>query len=128
MSKITTFRIPDTFSESGNTSMLSGSDAINKCLELMIKTSKEELLGLPDYGSNLESYKLEPNIEIIEDMITEDIVSSVYLYDKRVSVSTNNIRVKREEERVFIDTSYYLKNEDSMFNMQIDIRGDEQNA
>ncbi len=125
MSKITTFKIPDTFSESGNTSMLEGADAINKCLELMVKTSKEELLGLPDYGSNLEAYKLEPNIEIIEDMITEEIVNCVYSYDDRVSVSTTSVKVTREEEKVYVNTSYYLKNEDSLFNLQINLRGED---
>ena len=125
MSKITTFKIPDTFSESGNTSMLEGADAINKCLELMVKTSKEELLGLPDYGSNLEAYKLEPNIEIIEDMITEEIVNCVYSYDDRVSVSTTSVKVTREEEKVYVNTSYYLKNEDSLFSLQINLRGED---
>ena len=125
MSKITTFKIPDTFSESGNTSMLEGADAINKCLELMVKTSKEELLGLPDYGSNIEAYKLEPNIEIIEDMITEEIVNCVYSYDDRVSVSTTSVKVTREEEKVYVNTSYYLKNEDSLFNLQINLRGED---
>ena len=125
MSKITTFKIPDTFSESGNTSMLEGAGAINKCLELMVKTSKEELLGLPDYGSNLEAYKLEPNIEIIEDMITEEIVNCVYSYDDRVSVSTTSVKVTREEEKVYVNTSYYLKNEDSLFNLQINLRGED---
>lgn len=123
--KITTFKIPDTFSESGSTTMLYGSEAINKCLELMVKTSKEELLGLPDYGSNLEAYRLEPNLEIIEDMITEDIVLDVYNYDKRISMGENNIKIKREEEKVYIDASYYLKNEDSTFSTMIDMEKEE---
>ena len=113
--EITTFKIPDTFSSSGNLTMLDGSSGVSQNLKLMTETSKEELLGMPEFGTNLEAYKMEQNVSIIEDMIREDILQNVVNYDTRVKITSNNIKVTRQDNKVSVNVTYYLANKASTF-------------
>ena len=112
---LTTFKLPDMFTSSGNLTMLEGSDGVSQNLRLMTETSKEELLGMPDFGTNIESYRMEQNVSIIEDMVREDIIQNVLKYDQRVKINSNDIKVTRIEDKVYLNSSYYLINRASTF-------------
>lgn len=111
--KISTFNIPDTFTFDGNVDMLEGTDAVNKCLEMLVKVNKGELGGDPDFGSNFLIYCYEQNTDILNDQVTDDIVMSVSRYDDRIDINDNDIHTERQEEKILVNCNYYLKSEDS---------------
>ncbi len=117
--QITTFNFPDTFTFDGNTSMLSGYKAVNKALELSIKTYKGELAGDPYFGSNFNLYQYEQNTDVLRDQIVDDMLSLISTYDTRIDMNDTDITATANEASVKIDCNYYLKSEDSMFGISI---------
>ena len=115
---ITTFKLPDTFSDSGNLQMLKDSAAISQNLGLLLQTDKGELLLNPAYGSSFYIYKYTPNTNVLEDQVRDDIVTAVYLFDDRIDVNERDITITRQDEEVIVNVKYYLKNKGSSFIMQ----------
>lgn len=83
-------------------------ESINECIGLLLRTSKGELLGDPQFGCNLMRYMHEPNDEILRDIAREDIVSAISRYEPRVTVTTDNIDIYSEDEKVYVTISYII--------------------
>ena len=58
---------------------------------MLISTCKGELLGDPDFGTNVKKYLANYKAPILYSVIADDIVNAINKYEKRVSVSSNDI-------------------------------------
>lgn len=92
-----------------------GTDSINQCLELLLLTSRGELIGDPLYGTDLLKCTYEHNDSIMNDIIKNDIVSAISKYmSKIISVSYDDISIINESNKVLITISYYINKTDSI--------------
>ncbi len=105
----TTIKFPNiTNLVSGKNLFSKNYESINECLGLLLRTSKGELLGDPQFGCNLMRYIYEPNDAILQDIAREDIVSAISKYEPRVTVNADDIEIYSENEKVYITISYYI--------------------
>ena len=93
---------------SGKNTFTDNYDSINECLGLLLRTSKGELLGDPQFGCNLIKYIHEPNDLILQDLVREDIVSAISLYEPRIKVKSEDIYIQSEDNHVYITINYTL--------------------
>lgn len=105
----TTIKFPNITSlVSGKNQFSKDYESINECIGLLLRTSKGELLGDPQFGCNLMRYIYEPNDIILQDIAREDIVSAISKYEPRVTVTADDIEVYSENEKVYITINYYI--------------------
>lgn len=93
---------------SGKNTFSKDYESINECIGLLLRTSKGELLGDPQFGCNLMRYIHEPNDLILQDLAREDIVSAISKYEPRVTVNAENIDISSEDNNVYITINYYI--------------------
>lgn len=60
--------------------------SIQQSLRLLITTTKGELLGDPEYGSNLSKFIYETNCNIQWTLIEDDLKEAINKYEKRIVV------------------------------------------
>lgn len=93
---------------SGNTSISNYRISIEQCLRLLLTTSRGELLGDPYYGTNLMTFVNEPNDLILRDEIIDDFVYSIKKYERRISVSEEDIIIDIDGKNVNIKINYKI--------------------
>lgn len=93
---------------SGNTSISNDRVSIEQCLRLLLTTSRGELLGDPYYGTNLMTFVNEPNDLILRDEIIDDFVYSIKKYERRISVSEEDIIIDIDGKNVNIKINYKI--------------------
>ena len=70
----------------GKTQLNSMHQSIQQSLRLIITTRKGELLGDPDFGSNLSTFIYETNCNIQWALIEDDLKNSISKYETRIKV------------------------------------------
>lgn len=93
---------------SGNTSISNDRISIEQCLRLLLTTSRGELLGDPYFGTNLMTFVNEPNDLILRDEIIDDFVYSIKKYERRISVSEEDIIIDIDGKNVNIKINYKI--------------------
>lgn len=93
---------------SGNTSISNDRISIEQCLRLLLTTSIGELLGDPYFGTNLMTFVNEPNDLILRDEIIDDFVYSIKKYERRISVSEEDIIIDIDGKNVNIKINYKI--------------------
>lgn len=128
MSKqIRTIKFPEIFSiGSGNTQVNTGISSINDCLYLLLTTSKGELFGDPNYGTNLMKEVFNYNNSTNNELIKADIASAIARYERRIRAPEDSIMILNYENYVFIRVSFTLveSNEQSVFDLTLLKGGD----
>lgn len=115
-------RHPDSFSSrTGKTVISIDTKSINNCLKLLITTSKGELLGDPQFGSNLMKLIYEPNDTILQDMVTQDIIETISKYEPRITVTSSMINFNIDINTVYINIQYYVNNTGSYGDFSISV-------
>lgn len=105
----TTINFPNITSlVSGKNTFVNSYESINECIGLLLRTSKGEMFGDPQFGCNLMKYIHEPNDSILQDLAREDIVSAISRYEPRVTVNTENIDIYSEDNKVYITIQYII--------------------
>lgn len=106
----TTLKFPNiTNIVSGKNVYITGTESINTCLGLLLRTSKGELLGDPQFGCNLMEYIHEPNDLILQDLVREDILTAVSLYEKRIEMTPSDVSIRSDLNYVYITLRYIVK-------------------
>lgn len=101
---------PDIFNVATGLSQYSYDEkSINECIGLLLTTARGELLGDPGYGTNLHRMIYDYNDSILHDMIQEEILYSVKRYEPRIIMSSKNINITSDENKVTISISYNIK-------------------
>lgn len=88
--------------------------SINMCLALLLTTAKNELFGDPDFGCRLYEFLFEQVSEPLMDDIKLDIVDNISRFEKRVTVSQNDINIEHmtntDRNAYSITITYTIKN------------------
>lgn len=101
---------PNTFSISqGKTLLVTEINAINQSIGLILSTAKGELFGDPNFGCNLYKYIYDYEGSTLENLIKDEIVSSLNDQEPRIFVDKENISISYEGTNVIINISYNLR-------------------
>lgn len=108
------FKFPYMFNTTtGETSLDSEFTSINRCLALICTTARGELFGDPEFGCTLYEHLFELDTPSVIDLIVSDIVNSIDKYEKRVTVTKNNISIEQDSTHLNlfkITIAYTIKN------------------
>lgn len=106
---------------SGKTNIAEYHESIQESIKLLLLTNKGELLGDPQYGTNLIKHIHEPNTLILQDLLSDDISKVITKYEKRIRVSPNDITFTKENKKLYINIMYTVirTNEASTFTLEL---------
>lgn len=94
----TSIKYPNTFNySSGKTDLDEYVVSINRCIALILTSAKGELLGDPNYGSNLYAMLFDQYSDTFETLVKQEIVECVNTFETRVSLTENNVTIKHNE-------------------------------
>lgn len=128
MTRNSTIKCPNCFKVStGNTQVLTDSKSINNRLGLLLLTSKGELLGDPNYGTNLMRYIYENNNYILHDSIVEEILTAVDTYEPAIYLSADDITITPHDNKVDISIAYYIKNTGELEIFELSLAKEDEN-
>lgn len=84
-------------SQNGKLMLLDGEKSINDCLAMLISTCRGELLGDPNFGTDIKKYLMNYKGEPLYQLVREDIVNAVRNYEKRVALNLSNVKLSQVE-------------------------------
>lgn len=88
---------PDMFSKDGSrVSLVEDHKATFSNLRLVLLSSKGSLLGDPDFGSLLRRRLFDQNTPILQDLIIDDIYSTIQTFMPQLVVNRNDISVSSD--------------------------------
>jgi phage baseplate assembly protein W len=116
--KVTTFNVKNTFSNDGIIKMLTGLNAVNQCLKVLILTQRNELLGDPEFGSILQEKSFNLMNTILKDILIDNLTRLIIKYDHRIAISNIDISYI-DTSTVQIDIEYSIGSNNSRLNMNI---------
>ena len=89
--------------------------SINESLKSLLMTSKGELLGDINYGTNLLAYVFSDNDPtVLNDLLATELSDAINTYETRVYVTPDNIYFYNENNRIYINIRYLIKKTDSI--------------
>ena len=97
----------------GRTNLNKMHQSIQQSLRLIIATTKGELLGDPNFGSNLSKFIYETNCNLQWALIEDDLKSSIEIYEKRITVD-EIVFSKPQENTLNITIRYELTQMDDV--------------
>lgn len=86
-------RFPKMFN-SNKTAIVKDKEATEQNLKALLASFKKTLLGDPYFGSNLQKLLFEHNNVILQDLVADDIYSTITAYMPQIRVIRNNITVE----------------------------------
>lgn len=106
---------------SGRTNIAEYHESIQESIRLLLLTNKGELLGDPQYGTNLIKHIHEPNTMILQDLLSDDISRVISKYEKRIRVNPNDITFIKENKKLYINIMYTVirTNEVDTFTLEL---------
>lgn len=99
---IKSIKFPDMFSYA-STNIVEDYDATLQNLKLLLYTTARELFGDPYYGNNLKKKLFDQNYKQLQDILIDDIYSSIQLFLPQVVVTRKGITLEFQNENVFIN-------------------------
>jgi hypothetical protein len=85
-------------------------DSIEQSLDLLLKITRTELMGDPDFGSNFKEFKFEMNKFILADRIIADLEKSIISSNLPITIDKSSTSVSIEADLIYIKLVYYLNN------------------
>lgn len=112
----------------GRTQLAQEIESINQSLSLLLTSAKGELFGDPEFGCNLYSYLYEFSGDLLNQLIKEDIVNTIYNQETRVVVNNKDITITDNGTSLDINITYSIKytNYKSDYNLLIKKRSEEE--
>ena len=86
-------RFPKMFN-SNKTAIVKDKEATEQNLKALLASFKKTLLGDPYFGSNLQKLLFEHNNIVLQDLVADDIYSTITAYMPQIRVIRNNITVE----------------------------------
>lgn len=81
-------QFPFTSTDSKGVKMNDLIERINQSLFILFETPRGSRLMLPEYGSNINRHKFEPNDSILYDRLREEMLSDIRRWEPRIVVSS----------------------------------------
>lgn len=79
-------KFPYVSNQRGTISLSDQIDRINQSLFILFETPKGSRLMLPDFGTDLRSYRFEPNDVILQEQIRYSVMNDVSKWEPRITV------------------------------------------
>lgn len=77
----------------GSTKLKYDNDATRQNLLLLLMSTKQSLLGDPNYGTNIKKLIFEQNSNILKDIIIDDIYSNIQVFLPQIKVQRKDIEL-----------------------------------
>ena len=107
-----TIGFPNIFNvTTGKVNLDSGKESIDKCLYLLLNSMTPELLGDPLFGSDIIEHVFDYEGAMLEEMLRSKILNAINLYERRISVTAEDITFEYEDKSVIINLSYFIEAE-----------------
>lgn len=101
--------------EEGTPLTTSGTERINQSLLMLFETPKGSRMMLPDYGTNLHTYKFELNDDILVAQLRESLIADVERWEPRVRVAEINFyrdNLDIDNHLLYVYVRYHVINTD----------------
>ena len=99
---ITSFSFPDIFT-SGGTKLVYDSKATSQNLKTLLLSTKQSLLGDPNYGTNLKKLIFNQNNSILRDIVIDDIYTNIQTFLPQIDVKRNDIELVSERNTLYVN-------------------------
>ena len=122
MKKNTGIAYPNTFSNK-SIMIVADDEYVRQSLIGLVRVTRGELLGDPEFGSNLMLYLFETNTDALIDLLANDIYESVTRYLPQILISRNGITGQVIDDTVKIRVNYSYNNSNGVSTIYIDLQG-----
>ena len=100
-------------------------DSIQQSLRNLLLSSKGELLGDPNYGTDIMKLMYDNNNLELNYALKKDIVNQINIYEKRVYITQDNITFINDRTKIYMTIKFLIKRTDEVFDMEILLRNTE---
>ena len=73
-------------------------DATLQNLKMLLWWEKNELFGDPDYGTGFKRYLYDQNDVVLQDILIDDIYSTIKLFMPQIELTRNDVKLKRTDK------------------------------
>ena len=80
------------------TNTVSDHDATLQNLKLLLWSEKGELFGDPYYGTGFKKYLYDQNDLVLEDIIIDDVYTTIALFMPQIKVNRKDIKLIRDDK------------------------------
>lgn len=99
---LTTLSFPNLFT-TGSTKVVYDSAATRQNLKTLLLSTKQSLLGDPNYGTNLKKLIFEQNNSILRDIVIDDIYTTIQVFMPQIVVNRNDIELISERNTLIVN-------------------------
>ena len=93
---------PEMFAKDGiRTLLLENHEATFSNLKLVLLSTKNSLLGDPDFGSLLKRKLFEQNTPILQDLVIDDIYTTILTFMPQLSLKRSDIKITSDGVDLF---------------------------
>lgn len=100
---------PNMFTNS-KTNLIQDKDAVRNNLKLVLLSTKKELFGDPDFGTNLKKFLFDQNSTVLRDLVVEEIYTAIQIFVPQIKTERKNIEIVSDKETLYANVAYtYVK-------------------
>ena len=99
---IASFSFPNLFN-SGGTKLVYDNKATNQNLKTLLLSTKQSLLGDPNYGTNLKKLIFNQNNSILRDIVIDDIYTNIQVFLPQIDVMREDIELISERNTLYVN-------------------------
>lgn len=99
---IASFSFPNLFN-SGGTKLVYDNKATNQNLKTLLLSTKQSLLGDPNYGTNLKKLIFNQNNSILRDIVIDDIYTNIQVFLPQIQVKREDIELISERNTLYVN-------------------------
>ena len=99
---ITSISFPDMFT-TGSTKIKYDKEATKQNLKNLLLSTKQSLLGDPNYGTNLKKLIFEQNNGILRDIVIDDIYTNIKIFLPQIQVQRNDIELISNRNILYVN-------------------------
>lgn len=99
---IASFSFPNLFN-SGGTKLVYDNKATNQNLKTLLLSTKQSLLGDPNYGTNLKKLIFNQNNSILRDIVIDDIYTNIQIFLPQIDVKREDIELISERNTLYVN-------------------------
>lgn len=99
---ISSFSFPNLFN-SGGTKLVYDNKATNQNLKTLLLSTKQSLLGDPNYGTNLKKLIFNQNNSILRDIVIDDIYTNIQVFLPQIQVKREDIELISERNTLYVN-------------------------
>jgi len=111
---------PDIFNKS-QINLLQDKSASTNNLKLLLTSEKNSLFGDPFYGTNLQSIVFEQNTPLLDDVIIDEIYTTIVQFMPQLTVKRKNIKVIHDGTAISVSVEAInkLDNTTDLYNINL---------